>query len=677
MELSETITRMNGRQRKSAATTADATDREMLDEEEALVPDSDDGDRCPKEHRGIRGELGNVCLLLFLYVLQGIPLGLAGSIPLIMQSKNVSYKDQAFFSFVFWPFSLKLLWAPLVDSLYIKRFGRRKSWLVPTQYLLGFFMLGLSFIVESLLQSNGPRGPDVITLTVIFFLLAFLAATQDIAVDGWALTMLSRENVGYASTCNSVGQTAGYFLGNVLFLALESADFCNKYLRFKPQDQGIVTLSGEGGVSSVALDEGGVVSVGLDGGGVVSVGLDRGSVVSVGLDGGGEVSVGLDVGGVVSVGLDGGSVVSVGLDVGGVVSVGLDGGSVVSVGLDGGSVVSVGLDGGSVVSVCLDGGGVVSVGLDGGGVVSVGLDGGSVVSVDFLFFWGIVFLVSTTLVAVLKSENSRQQRSRRRPKEETQGVVETYKLLFSIIKLPAVFTFCCLLLTSKMGFSAADAVTGLKMVEAGVPKAELALLAVPMVPLQILLPLIISKYTAGSRPLDIFYKAFPFRLLIGLEYALLVWWTPSVKQEDGFPVYYYAVVLLSYALHQVALYSMFVACMAFHAKVSDPVIGGTYMTLLNTVTNLGGNWPSTLALWLVDPLTSKLCQGAEGQTCGSAEEAALCVKEGGVCVTALDGYYVESLVCVLIGLAWWVFFGKKMKRLQEESPEAWQCRIRK
>lgn len=53
--------------------------------------------------------------------------------------------------------------------------------------------------------------------------------------------------------------------------------------------------------------------------------------------------------------------------------------------------------------------------------------------------------------------------------------------------------------------------TGLKLVEAGVPKAQLALLAVPMVPLQILLPLIISKYTAGPRPLDIFYKAFPLR----------------------------------------------------------------------------------------------------------------------------------------------------------------------
>lgn len=66
---------------------------------------------------------------------------------------------------------------------------------------------------------------------------------------------------------------------------------------------------------------------------------------------------------------------------------------------------------------------------------------------------------------------------------------------------------------------------------------------------------------------------------------------------------------------------MYVACMAFHAKVSDPLIGGTYMTLLNTVTNLGGNWPSTVALWLVDPLTSKECRGAAAQSCGSPEEA--------------------------------------------------------
>lgn len=209
---------------------------------EVLLGDAGPGD-LPKAPRSYRSELSSILLLLFLYVLQGIPLGLAGSIPLILQSKNVSYTDQAFFSFVFWPFSLKLLWAPLVDAVYFKNFGRRKSWLVPTQYTLGIFMIYLSTQVDRLLGNIDGRTPDVVALTVTFFLFEFLAATQDIAVDGWALTMLSRENVGYASTCNSVGQTAGYFLGNVLFLALESADFCNKYLRFQPQPRGIVTLS--------------------------------------------------------------------------------------------------------------------------------------------------------------------------------------------------------------------------------------------------------------------------------------------------------------------------------------------------------------------------------------------------------------------------------------------------
>jgi PAT family acetyl-CoA transporter-like MFS transporter 1 len=51
--------------------------------------------------------------------------------------------------------------------------------------------------------------------------------------------------VGYASTCNSVGQTAGYFLGYVVFLALESPDFCNNYLRSTPDPQGLVTFAGQ------------------------------------------------------------------------------------------------------------------------------------------------------------------------------------------------------------------------------------------------------------------------------------------------------------------------------------------------------------------------------------------------------------------------------------------------
>ena len=43
-------------------------------------------------------------------------------------------------------------------------------------------------------------------------------------------TFFLRQRVGWASTCNSVGQTAGFFLGYVVLLALESSDFCINYL---------------------------------------------------------------------------------------------------------------------------------------------------------------------------------------------------------------------------------------------------------------------------------------------------------------------------------------------------------------------------------------------------------------------------------------------------------------
>ena len=52
----------------------------------------------------LRGDYGNVALLLLLYLLQGIPLGLSASIPMMLQSRHISYHQQALFSFAFWPF---------------------------------------------------------------------------------------------------------------------------------------------------------------------------------------------------------------------------------------------------------------------------------------------------------------------------------------------------------------------------------------------------------------------------------------------------------------------------------------------------------------------------------------------------------------------------------------------
>lgn len=492
------------------------------------------GEECSQLHT----DRYSIALLLFLYVLQGIPLGLAGAIPLILQSRKISYSEQAMFSLVYWPFSLKLIWAPIVDAVYSSRIGRRKSWMVPTQYMIGFFMLYLSTRVSYLLGDEDPSvEPSVLILTTIFFMLNFLAATQDVAVDGWALTMLSRENVGYASTCNSVGQTAGFFLGNVLLLALESADFCNQYLRSEPLPHGIVTLK------------------------------------------------------------------------------------------------------------------------------------------SFLFFWGIVFLITTTLVFIFKTETPHVPGEDE--EDESDGVVLAYRQLFKIINLKSVKAFSIILLTVRLGTAATDAVTTLKLIEAGIPKERLALLAVPMVPLQITLPWLISKYTAGPRPLTVFIKALPFRIVSGVFFAYYVYWTPSQKLEDGsFPVYYYIGLIMLFAFNQIAVYSMYVAIMSMHARVSDPAMGGTYMTLLNTVTNLGGNWPSTMMLYLVDPLTWKSCLGASqsGLRCDDHHMEEQCEAAGGTCHTDIDGFYVQTIFCTIFGFIWLKLRSAEVRRIQELPEGDWKVR---
>lgn len=52
-------------------------------------------------------------------------------------------------------------------------------------------------------------------------------------------------------------------------------------------------------------------------------------------------------------------------------------------------------------------------------------------------------------------------------------------------------------------------------------------------------------------------------------------------------------------MHEVAGSLIFLSQMSFFAKVSDPAIGGTYMTLLNTMANLGSKWPNSLVLWVL------------------------------------------------------------------------------
>ena len=82
--------------------------------------------------------------------------------------------------------------------------------------------------------------------------------------------------------------------------------------------------------------------------------------------------------------------------------------------------------------------------------------------------------------------------------------------------------------------------------------------------------------------------------------------TVTIKTEDGtFPGYFYFLVTSLYILHRVSWLIMGLALLSFYNKISDPLVGGTYMTLLNTFANLGNKAASSFSLWFVDQITFK------------------------------------------------------------------------
>ena len=183
----------------------------------------------------------SILLTVVLYISQGMNLGLTESIPLFLIYYGATWKDRGTFNFSLYPFSLKLLWAPLIDVLYIARFGRRKSWLVPIQLIAAVTLLLLSFYIKSLIMNN-----RVVILTVIFFVIIFLTATQDICVDGLAVSLFAATNPQWASTSQTLGQTLGRFLGTSVLMTFESANFTNRFIReplsLPPQESGLFSL---------------------------------------------------------------------------------------------------------------------------------------------------------------------------------------------------------------------------------------------------------------------------------------------------------------------------------------------------------------------------------------------------------------------------------------------------
>ncbi|GAA4877914.1 AmpG family muropeptide MFS transporter [Ferrimonas pelagia] len=124
-----------------------------------------------------------VLTLLALGFSSGLPLALVfGTLSFWLREAGIERATIGFLSWVALAYSVKFLWAPLVDRLPIpiltRTLGRRRSWLLLSQLVL---MLGLAAMAYSDPLSN------LQTLVLLALVVAFASATQDIAVDAFRI----------------------------------------------------------------------------------------------------------------------------------------------------------------------------------------------------------------------------------------------------------------------------------------------------------------------------------------------------------------------------------------------------------------------------------------------------------------------------------------------------------
>ena len=193
------------------------------------IDDLECGDASGNDQEGLsRQEMLNMAMLASIYFVAGIPPSLAGgTFPTILKPV-LSYKEIGLISFAFYPYSLKLLWSPLVDAVWASHFGARKSWIVPCLVLGGILLFALGMAWPAMLQSFASEASShqpLILLTAALTLLVAIVSTQSIATDSWILVLFSSSKLPYASMAHSLGATAGHFIGFTLFLGLSSTSW--------------------------------------------------------------------------------------------------------------------------------------------------------------------------------------------------------------------------------------------------------------------------------------------------------------------------------------------------------------------------------------------------------------------------------------------------------------------
>ncbi|WP_394728099.1 AmpG family muropeptide MFS transporter [Altererythrobacter sp. GH1-8] len=118
------------------------------------------------------------------------------------------------------PYTLKFLWAPLVDKLRIPFLsdwlGQRRAWLFLIQGLLVFALWQLG--------ASAPSNDNIGTFALWAIVVAFLSATQDIVIDAYRIEILSDEEIAHGTAMNQFGYRTGNLLAGAGTIYLASSE---------------------------------------------------------------------------------------------------------------------------------------------------------------------------------------------------------------------------------------------------------------------------------------------------------------------------------------------------------------------------------------------------------------------------------------------------------------------
>jgi PAT family beta-lactamase induction signal transducer AmpG len=141
-------------------------------------------------------------------------MGFASGLPLLltitvlqawMKEEGVDLTVIGIMSLVGIPYTVKFLWAPVMDRFIIPFLGRRRGWLLIAQIALICSIAGLGF-------TNPGKNPWLVAFAAFF--VTFFSASQDIVIDAYRREDLSDEELGLGSSLYVNGYRVGMLLAS-------------------------------------------------------------------------------------------------------------------------------------------------------------------------------------------------------------------------------------------------------------------------------------------------------------------------------------------------------------------------------------------------------------------------------------------------------------------------------